>query len=424
MEIWWLDGPLAAADNDDFYEYDRANSSFCSRADNDDCYDGWAHSNPARVESGEPKTFISDGNDAARHPDRYVWTGTGANGERSSSRHLGSSGGIEASTYGVPDDNESVWSLAFDDTTDYSLMLGTSLGLYGLSDALYVEPPDAPYATVAAITSTPANSGVYVTGENITVTVTFNEDVAVDGTPRLPLSIGSNTRHALYQSSVSTGTVLVFSYPVVDGDEDPDGITVAKGALELNGGAITGASTGANAGVAAVLTHAGVVADENHRVDGDLDATAPSPTSAQVSSDGTTIDIVFDEDLDTTGTAPAASAFDVTVDGGTAVKPSSVAFHSSDTDTITLTMAGTDTIAAGATVSVAYDKPASNPLADAADNEVASFTGNDAIAVLNRPAAASSDADLSALTVDGTSVEDFDKDDTDYSRAWRARSPG
>ena len=390
VAIWWLNGPLAAADNDDFYEYDRATSSFCSRADDDDCYDGWAHSDPAYLESGEAKNFISSqaaGNTTSLYPNAYVWTGTGPNGERAPSKHLGSSGGIQASTYGVPDDNESVWSEAFPGDEGIGLSLNTTLGLYGLSDTLYVEPPDAPYATVAAITSTPTNGTDYRAGETITATVTFSEAVEVDttsGTPSLGLGIGSNTRDADYQSIDSTGMVLTFAYPVVGDDEDLDGIAVAMGALKLNGGAITG-TTGDHNGVAAVLTHAAITADENQKVDGDLDATAPSASdSAKVSVAGTTIDIVFDEDLDATGSAPAASVFDVTV--GTAAQPStrsSVDFHTSDADTITLTMATADTIAAGATVTVAYDQPTTNPLKDAADNEVADFTQT----VLNRPAA-------------------------------------
>ena len=117
------------------------------------------------------------------------------------------------------------------------------------------------------------------------------------------------------------------------------------------------------------------------------DTTAPEASSATVSTDGTTIDIVFDEDLDLSGSAPAADAFDVTVDGGTAVNPTSVDFHSTDADTITLTMAAADTIAAGGTVTVAYDQPTSNALADAASNKVESFTGTGAIAAPNRPAA-------------------------------------
>ena len=112
------------------------------------------------------------------------------------------------------------------------------------------------------------------------------------------------------------------------------------------------------------------------------DTTAPEVSSATVSSDGAAIDIVFDEDLDTSGTAPAADAFEVTVDGGTAVNPDSVAFHATDADTVVLTMS--PAIAAGATVTVAYDEPTSNALADAASNEVADFTGQ---AAPNRPAA-------------------------------------
>ena len=81
-----------------------------------------------------------------------------------------------------------------------------------------------------------------------------------------------------------------------------------------------------------------------------------------------TVDIVFDEDLDTTRSAPAASAFMVTV--GTAdpvaVAPASVAFHSTDADTFTLTMS---TATAGRPqVSVDYTKPELNALADLAGN--------------------------------------------------------
>ena len=119
----------------------------------------------------------------------------------------------------------------------------------------------------------------------------------------------------------------------------------------------------------------------------EADTTAPTVSSAAVSEDGTKVSIVFDEGLDRTGSAPAAAAFTVTVGTATGVNPASVAFHATEADTITLTMATSDTIAAGAMVTVAYDQPTSNALADAASNEVESFTGADAIAALNRPAA-------------------------------------
>ena len=117
------------------------------------------------------------------------------------------------------------------------------------------------------------------------------------------------------------------------------------------------------------------------------DTTAPSVSSAQVSADGTSIAVVFNEDLDTTGSAPAATAFQVTVGTASAVNPDGVAFHATDANTITLTMESASPIAAGKTVTVAYTKPTANALKDAADNEVESFTGTDALTAANRPLA-------------------------------------
>ena len=116
----------------------------------------------------------------------------------------------------------------------------------------------------------------------------------------------------------------------------------------------------------------------------EADSTPPSASSAKVSENGTTIDIVFDEDLDTSGSPPAASAFQVTVGSASAVNPSSVDFHATAATTVVLDMGTANTIAAGEMVSVAYTKPTANPLKDAADNEVESFTGQ---ATLNRAAA-------------------------------------
>ena len=411
VPIWWLDGPLAAADNDDFYEYDRAGSDFCSRFGGDACYDGWAHSNPARVESGDEKTFeAGDENesDVTEFTDWYVWTGTDSNGARESDAHLGSGGGgLEASAYGQPFDNESVWSLAVGSSpSDFSLPHALDgnevlLGLYGLSDTLYIEAPDAPYATVAAVTSTPANGTDYRAGETVTATVTFSEAVEVDtasGTPSLELDIGSDTGDALYQSSSTDGTVLSFSYPVVADDEDLDGIAVAMGALKLNGGAITG-TTGDHNSVDAVLTHAALPADENQQVNS-------QQSSAQVSADGNIIHIVFDEDLDTNRTAPAPGAFSVTVDGGTAVSPRSVAFHSTSANTIVLTME--DTIATGATVTVTYTEPTENALVDSSSNNVATFTSAAVSADTTAPSPASARVSSDGTTIDIVFDEDLD----------------
>lgn len=70
----------------------------------------------------------------------------------------------------------------------------------------------------------------------LTYTVTFPEPVIVTGTPAVEVTIGTFTRMATYNSGSGTAT-LTFSYTVVTGDQDLDGI--ATGVLTNNGGNIT-----------------------------------------------------------------------------------------------------------------------------------------------------------------------------------------
>ncbi|WP_257658797.1 Ig-like domain-containing protein [Parapedobacter lycopersici] len=76
----------------------------------------------------------------------------------------------------------------------------------------------------------------YVIGEPLNFTVNFDEAVTVNtggGTPRFPLTIGTDTRYAAYQSG-SASSALEFAYTVAAGDNDSDGIAVGT-AIELNG---------------------------------------------------------------------------------------------------------------------------------------------------------------------------------------------
>ena len=91
------------------------------------------------------------------------------------------------------------------------------------------------------------STGTYHTGDDIQATVTFSEAVAVTGTPTLALRIGDDSRVAAYESG-SGSSDLVFSYTVVDGDEDTNGVSVLHHALALPAGAsITKQGTNANA---------------------------------------------------------------------------------------------------------------------------------------------------------------------------------
>jgi uncharacterized repeat protein (TIGR02059 family) len=96
------------------------------------------------------------------------------------------------------------------------------------------------------------------------------------------------------------------------------------------------------------------------------DTTAPTLSSAAVSSSGTSLVITASETLDTSS-VPATSSFTVTTDGS-ATTVTGVGVSSNQ---VTLTLG--QTIGTGQSVSVAYTAPASNPLKDAAGNLLPSF---------------------------------------------------
>ena len=77
------------------------------------------------------------------------------------------------------------------------------------------------------------HAGNYVTGENISLFVSFNRNVAVSGTPRIALTVGQRELYASYASGGGT-SVLTFHYPVVQEDSDFNGV-VAGNSIDLNG---------------------------------------------------------------------------------------------------------------------------------------------------------------------------------------------
>jgi hypothetical protein len=121
-------------------------------------------------------------------------------------------------------------------------------------------------------------AGTYIVGQHLDFTVVFSEAVAVTGTPRLVLTIGSTTRYATYLSGSGTST-LVFRYTVQAGDLDSDGIAVAS-PIDLNGGTIRDLP-----GNNAVLTFtppntSGVLVDGVAPTITSVTARLPAPTSS------------------------------------------------------------------------------------------------------------------------------------------------
>jgi len=114
-------------------------------------------------------------------------------------------------------------------------------------------------------------------GDVVKVSVTFDEAVTVvttRGTPTLALDIGGTTVLAAYEGGTGTA-VLSFTYTVLAGQNDANGISIAANALALNGGTIRN-----QAGIDARLAHAAVAGNAHYLVD----TVAPSGTPAAAAS--------------------------------------------------------------------------------------------------------------------------------------------
>ena len=126
------------------------------------------------------------------------------------------------------------------------------------------------------VTSTPATADTYRLGEIIAITVTFDNAVTVDtsgGTRRPGIAFrldGGLLRWAVYNSSASGGTALVFTYTVLADDMDADGIWLLANKLEPFSGTIRAA---ADPTLDASLTYAEPGLQSGHKVKGSLTTT-------------------------------------------------------------------------------------------------------------------------------------------------------
>jgi large repetitive protein len=137
----------------------------------------------------------------------------------------------------------------------------TNIGGNGNAAATQVSTNyDVTQPTVTSVT-VPAN-GYYKAGDQLNFTVKFSEPVFVTGTPYLTVTIGSSIVNATL--SGSTDSSLTFSYTVVDGDQDMDGITLGtlNGTIKDaagNNATLTLHNIGATTGVLVNTTHATTV---------------------------------------------------------------------------------------------------------------------------------------------------------------------
>lgn len=124
----------------------------------------------------------------------------------------------------------------------------------GLMSMLYIDdfvvsdikPAGTPAPVVTSVSSTNAD-GAYGVGQDIFVTVTFDQAVTVaGGTPTLQLETGAADRPAVYAGGTGSNT-LTFKYTVQAGDTSSDLNYFSTGSLNAGTATIRGSSGGADA---------------------------------------------------------------------------------------------------------------------------------------------------------------------------------
>ena len=152
----------------------------------------------------------------------------------------------------------------------------------------------APTVTGIALTSDPGTDNTYGIGDAVEATVTFSAAVDITGTPQLELDFAGTPKPADCLPDTNTTSIGCY-YTVAVNDSAPNGIAIAANKLTLNGGTIT--ATGSTT-VTAVLAHAAVAIDANHKVDGIRPTLVTTGSEAPTTStDGTTVILTFSEDI-------------------------------------------------------------------------------------------------------------------------------
>jgi hypothetical protein len=171
---------------------------------------------------------------------------------------------------GVIQNSDTRFSLAGLEDGDYVLYTVDAAGNLSRASSQHVTV-DSTAPTISRVllsSATGAQNKTVNTGDVLTLIVSFAEAITVSGAPQLALNIGGTTVKADYVSG-SGSKNLIFTYTIVDGLNDSNGISIAANSLLLNNGKITDA-----AGNVADLSHAALADNANFKVD----TTAPVAT--------------------------------------------------------------------------------------------------------------------------------------------------
>ena len=118
-------------------------------------------------------------------------------------------------------------------------------------------------------------SGYYAIGDEIEVTVKFDAEITVGGSPTIAIALGNRSRSAQYVRV--SGKEVIFSYQVQEGDEDTDGIHIPANSITVGDDDFIRYSTDSSD---AAVTHSAIPVQTKHKVDG----IRPRVTSTEVLS--------------------------------------------------------------------------------------------------------------------------------------------
>ena len=196
----------------------------------------------------------------------------------------------------------------FGPTTAHVYQAGTENAvtghIVGFEDASGHQVDGRPRVTASAISSAPARDGVYRAGETVSISLTYDRPVVVEGTPSVALEIGDHHAEATYRSGTGTNAIE-FGYDVQVHDQDVDGFALPAGeGQSFHDGTIYSAGRE----IELVATYPGFASQEAHRIAGQVYVTDVSMGSDPGDDDtyepGDVIRVLvrFDDEVTVTGT--------------------------------------------------------------------------------------------------------------------------
>ncbi len=94
---------------------------------------------------------------------------------------------------------------------------------------------------VTTIAAAVVSSKTYKIGEEVLFSLAFDQNITASGDLELPVTIGATQKMFSLQADVTNSNILVFSYTIVEGEEDLDGVLVGD-TINLNGGSLVSAT--------------------------------------------------------------------------------------------------------------------------------------------------------------------------------------